>query len=109
VKRVTRERIGDLYAIGRADARGKGRPVEDELGKIERLGARVDAVIAKGDALTVKALAINGNDLMRELGMKPSRRIGEVLEALLERVLDDPSKNDREALLTIARELLATP
>ena len=108
VKRVTRERAVDLYALGQADARGKGRPIDDELAKLERLRARVEKVLADGDALTVKSLAINGNDLVRDLGMKPGRRIGEILEALLERVLDDPSKNEREALLTIARDLLAT-
>ena len=109
VRRVGIERTDDLYALGRADALGKGRPIEDELARIAHLGERVAKVLAAGDALTVKSLAINGHDLMKDLAMKPGRRIGEVLEALLEHVLDDPTKNDRDTLLALARVIFAAP
>ena len=41
---------------------------------------------------------------MRELAIKPSRRVGEVLEAVLEKVVDDPALNDRETLLRLIRD-----
>ena len=43
-------------------------------------------------------LAINGKDVMEVAGEKPGPRIGWILHALLEEVLDDPSKNTREYL-----------
>ena len=107
IRRVGEGLTVDLWALARADAYGKGRPVDDELAKIERLSARVREVFEAGQALTVRALAVNGNDLMRELGMKPGRQLGETLEALLQAVLDDPSANERERLLMLARELVA--
>jgi tRNA nucleotidyltransferase (CCA-adding enzyme) len=106
IRRVSRERVEDLYALGRADALGKGRPVEGELEAIERLEARVAAVLDAGDALTVRELTVNGRDLMTELGLKPSRRIGELLEFLLEKVVEDPTRNTRETLLDLARARL---
>ena len=99
VKRVGQENIDDLLHLGRADALAKGRPVQQELEALERLHARVQEVLQAGAAMGTRDLAISGKDVMQRLGIRPSRRVGEVLEALLERVLDDPSLNEREALL----------
>jgi hypothetical protein len=58
--------------------------------------------IAFRDPLSVGDLAIDGGDLM-ELGIPAGPAIGSTLRRLLEVVIDDPSKNQRDALLTIAR------
>jgi hypothetical protein len=60
-------------------------------------------VASEDAALRVTDLAIDGKDVMRILGIPPSRRIGEVLEQLLEKVLDDPKLNDRDTLETVVR------
>jgi hypothetical protein len=57
----------------------------------------------RGDPLTRGDLAISGADL-QALGIT-GPRLGETLAALLDRVLDDPSVNTRESLLTVARGL----
>lgn len=103
LRRVTPELAPDLYEIGFSDARGKGRECAEDIASIERLRARVEAVLASGAALSPKDLAINGNDLMRELGLKPGRIIGLILERLIELVTDDPAVNDRERLLAAAK------
>ncbi len=107
IRRVGQELTGDLWALARADAQAKGRPVDEELATLERLVGRVEGVLAAGQALTVRALAVDGHDLMRELGMRPGRQLGETLEALLQAVLDDPTANERERLLALARARLA--
>lgn len=109
IRRIGRERLDDLYALNRADVLGKGKDATSDLEALEKLKGRVTAVLAAGDALGVKDLAVNGHDLMRELGMKPSRELGVVLEWLLERVLEDPKRNDRGALLELAKEWMALP
>ena len=50
-------------------------------------------------------LKIDGGKLM-ELGEKPGPRMGWVLHALLEEVLDEPTKNAPEYLEKTARNLL---
>ncbi len=50
---------------------------------------------------------ISGNDLMSALGLAPGRVIGEILTHLVEGVLDDPERNERERLLDEARSFLA--
>jgi len=104
IRRVTRDRVEDLYALNRADLLGKGRDVARDLEGLERLKARVAGVLAAKNALSVRDLAVDGKDVMRELAIPPSRRIGEVLLVLLEQVVDDPSKNERETLLAMIRE-----
>ena len=106
------EALDDLFALRAGDVvgRGFGEDPETELGELRE---RVAAVAAADAALKVTDLAIGGADVMRILGVPPSRQIGEVLEKLLERVIDDPSLNTPETLealvLEIAKELGKDP
>lgn len=63
----------------------------------------VGLIRARGDAVDRRALAVGGDDLTA-MGLR-GPAVGRVLDGLLERVLDDPALNEREALLAIARTL----
>jgi tRNA nucleotidyltransferase (CCA-adding enzyme) len=105
IRRVTPERLEDLYALNRADVLGKGKDATPDLEALEKLKTRVARVLEAKDALSVRDLAVNGSDVIRELAIKPSRKVGEVLEALLEKVIEDPSLNEREKLLALIRTM----
>ncbi|WP_437726014.1 CCA tRNA nucleotidyltransferase [Sorangium sp. So ce861] len=107
LRRVTPALAPDLYEIGVADALGKGREVSEDIATIGRLRARVEAMLAAGAALSAKDLAVNGSVLMKELGIPPSRLVGEILERLVELVTEEPEANTPERLLAAARELVA--
>jgi tRNA nucleotidyltransferase/poly(A) polymerase len=64
--------------------------------------AKARRVLRADPPLSTDALAISGHDLMA-LGLEPGPVFKEILEGLLERVMDDPSRNEREALLAIVR------
>ena len=51
-----------------------------------------------GDCVSLKTLAVGGNDLIAA-GVMPGKAVGETLKMLLELVLSDPSLNQRELLL----------
>lgn len=108
VQRVGKERVEPLLALSRADAIAKGRDVQDELAALDTLRARIDAIVAAGQALSTRDLAVSGHDVMHRLGIGPGRRIGEVMQALLERVTDEPERNTRSDLLALVDELGAT-
>jgi tRNA nucleotidyltransferase (CCA-adding enzyme) len=108
LRRVGKDLVPDLYLLNEADVRAKGKDCSDDLASLAALKVHVAKVLAAGDALSAKDLRLNGRDLMAELGMKPGRAIGEVLDALLELVLTDPAVNEREALLGHARALIAS-
>ncbi len=60
--------------------------------------ARVAETGARAAPHAPRELAISGRDVMTVTGIPPSRRVGRILEALLERVWVDPALNTPEAL-----------
>ncbi len=105
IKRVGLDRVPALLALARADVLAKGREVGEELAALERLQARVDSAVDQGAAFGVRDLAIGGKDVMKRLGVPPGPIIGDVLEKLLGRVLDDPALNERDRLLDAVDEI----
>jgi len=67
---------------------------------------RAREVLAARPPLGIGDLAVDGRDLMG-LGLRPGPRFGDMLGALLEWVLDEPSRNEREPLLERAARLAA--
>ncbi|MCM2338920.1 MAG: HD domain-containing protein [Burkholderiales bacterium] len=57
------------------------------------------------DPISVGALKIDGEFMMKELGIKPGPRMGWILHALLEEVLDDATKNTKEHLSELVKSL----
>lgn len=55
-------------------------------------------------AFTIKKLKVNGNDVCEALGVGPGPIVGEALRYLLEVVLDDPSFNEKEKLISKLKE-----
>jgi tRNA nucleotidyltransferase (CCA-adding enzyme) len=105
VQRVGLDRLDDLLDLARADVLAKGRDVSDEIASLAELRARIEQAQAAGHAFGLRDLAVDGGDVMKRLGIPPSRRVGQVLEELLQRVLDRPELNEREALLLAIDEI----
>jgi tRNA nucleotidyltransferase (CCA-adding enzyme) len=73
-------------------------------GKEPPWSALVEQIRERGDPLTRAELAASGNDVQALGATGPD--VGRVLSALLDQVLEDPSRNQREQLLQQARKLL---
>ena len=81
-------RLDDLFALREADNIGSGVPAE--AGGLAMLRSRVAAELAANVVLDLSGLAIRGDDLIRELGIAPGPVVGRILNALLERVMNEP-------------------
>lgn len=88
-----------LLQVRRADILGHGRNVEEGLENLRALENRARALMAEKPALQIRDLAVDGRDVMRVLGIGPSPEVGRVLKELLDAVLEDPRRNQRETLL----------
>ena len=66
----------------------------------------VNRIINRGDCICMKDLSVTGRDLIDELNMKPGKELGEVLNYLFDKVLDEPGLNTRNELLRLAKEYL---
>jgi len=102
VQKVGLENMKDLIDLRIADRLGSGTPKAKPY-KLRHLEYIIDKI--SHDAISVKMLKINGNDLIKELKLKPGPKIGAILDVLLSEVIEDPEKNTKETLLTRAREL----
>lgn len=105
IRRAGPDLVEDLLALREADNLGSGQPANaDHLDELRR---RVRDELAAHPPLSLHDLAINGEDLIGELGLRPSPLVGELLERLLGSVIADPRRNQREVLLAQARHYLA--
>ena len=99
---VGSEDIEDLIKVREADRIGSGRPKAVPY-KLRHLKYIIDKV--SHDPISAKMLKINGNDVMKELGVAPGPKVGLILNSLLAEVLDNPNKNTEENLKERIREL----
>jgi len=102
IKNVGQDNIWDLMNLRIADRVGMGRPKEEPY-RFRKYQAMIEEVMS--DPVSIKNLAIDGNNLIQELNLKPGPLIGNLLHALLDEVLEDPQLNNREYLLKRAQEL----
>lgn len=63
-----------------------------------------DEIIADKDCISMKDMAIKGADLIA-MGMAPGKSIGNILDKLFQKVLDDPSINTYEQLKACINKL----
>ena len=106
VARVGKEHIWDLIDLRMCDRIGTGRPKEQPY-RLRKYTSMVEEVLR--EPITPGTLVIDGTVLMKELDIKPGRRIGYILHTLLGEVLEDPTKNEQQTLLARAKELLVLP
>ena len=105
VAKVGKENIWTLMNIRECDRVGM-KKVEAPY-RLRKYHAMIDQVLR--DPISVGQLAIDGQILISELHMKPGPRMGWILHALLEEVLDNPEKNTREYLDPRVAELNLLP
>jgi len=102
MRNVGLENIDDILDLREGDRLGSG--ARKTSWRLEEFKDRM--IDQLNQPLDVTDLAINGTDLMRELNLKPGPILGKILQNLFDLVMDDPELNDKQVLLTKAKELL---
>ena len=94
-----------LFAVKLADVLAQSEyRREEKLQKLEEIQKIYEEIKAANECVSLRTLAVTGRDLI-EMGMKPGRELGEVLNKLLEIVLENPEKNSKEELLAMVRQM----
>ena len=71
---------------------------EEKLRNLDGVEERYREIVAAGQCVSLKELAVSGKDLI-EVGMEPGKEIGETLRKMLELVIERPELNTKEELL----------
>lgn len=98
------ELIDDFIAVRRVELQISGN--SEALQDLEDLAQRIVAERAEKPPLSTAELALTGKELCEGLGLRPGPAVGVTLRQLLELVLDDPRRNDRQTLIAEAARLL---
>lgn len=94
----------DYIKVQRGDISGQHPDKFSERWKIlDQIEALYHLIIEKQQCVTLKQLQITGFDLQK-IGIAQGKRIGEVLQWLLEQVIEEPQLNEKEQLIRMALE-----
>ncbi len=100
------ENIDDLLNLRICDRIGTGRPKEQPF-RFRKYKAMVEEALR--DPISVGMLKIDGTRIMEEFHVHPGPKIGFILHALLEEVLESPKLNTQEYLDSRTQELVQLP
>jgi len=103
IRRVGVENVKDMMDLRIGDRLGGGTQTAESW-RLKKFKQRVEEQL-KPAPFSITDLAIDGNDIMKELTIQPSKKVGEILQNLFEYVDEDLSRNTREYLLKKIKEI----
>ena len=103
IRRIGVENVKDMMDLRVGDRLGGGTQTAESW-RLKLFKEKVEKQMQPAP-FSINDLAIDGNDLMKELGLKPGPKIGEILKKIFEDVDEDLSKNKKEFLLQRAKEI----
>jgi len=102
VRNVGPENIWDLVNLRLCDRIGSGVPKAQPY-RLRKFLVMLEKALR--EPISLKQLKINGDIIMKLLNIEPGKRVGFILNALMNEVLDDPGKNNLDYLRNRAKEL----
>lgn len=95
-----------LFEVKLADIEGQSDyQREEKIAYVKQLQSMFCEMQKTNICLTRQQLAIDGKDLM-EMGLPQGKEIGRILQALFERVLEEPERNTKEKLKELAHNMI---
>ena len=105
IRRIGVENVKDMIDLRIGDRLGSGIPDERaESWRLKKFKERIEEQLAPAP-FSINDLAIDGRDIMKELGIRPGPVVGKLLQQLFEEVDEDLSLNTREYLITRLHEM----
>lgn len=103
IRRIGIDNVKDMIDLRIGDRLGSGTQTAESW-RLKLFKDRIEKELAPGP-FSINDLAIDGNDIMKELQMKPGPEVGKLLQKLFEEVDEDLSKNTKEYLLKRVKEV----
>ncbi len=103
IRRVGIDNVKDMMDLRIGDRLGGGTQTAESW-RLKLFKKRVEEQLAPAP-FSINDLAIDGNDIMQELNLPPSKKIGDILQTLFDEVDEDLSKNTKEYLLKRLHEM----
>jgi putative nucleotidyltransferase with HDIG domain len=103
IRRIGIDNVRDMMDLRVADRLGGGTQTAESW-RLKLFKEKIEKQL-KPAPFSINDMAIDGNDIMEKLQIKPGPKVGEILQKLFEEVDEDLSKNNKEYLLNRIKEL----
>ena len=103
IRRVGVENVKDMMDLRIGDRLGGGTQTAESW-RLKLFKKRVEEQL-QPSPFSINDLAVDGNDIMKILNIKPGPKIGEILQKLFEEVDEDLSRNTKDHLTKRIKEL----
>lgn len=104
IRRIGVENVKDMMDLRVGDRLGGGTQTAESW-RLKLFKQKIEDQL-KPAPFSINDLAIDGNDIMKLLAIKPGPKIGDILQKLFEEVDEDLSKNNKEYLLGRVKNLI---
>ena len=98
LKKLMTVRLYDIYAQSDLGQRSR-------IERIFKVGNIANEVVLNRECFRIKDLAVTGYDIL-SLGVKPGPKVGEILNHLLNKVIEEEFKNDHDVLIEEVKRYL---
>lgn len=96
----------DFIKVQKADKKGQNPEyLSERLDKLEKIKEVYFDILERNHCVTLKDLAVNGNDLT-SMGLEEGWQIGAILKNLLDVVIENPELNTKEKLMEYVDEVI---
>ncbi|MBI4089588.1 MAG: CCA tRNA nucleotidyltransferase [Candidatus Levybacteria bacterium] len=102
IRRIGVENVKDMMDLRIGDRLGGGTQTAESW-RLKLFKKRIENQL-KPLPFSINDLVIDGNDIMKELNIKPGPKVGEILQKLFLEVDEDLSKNNKDYLLKRIKE-----
>ena len=105
VNKIGEDLFADFLLVKKADLLAQSMYLrEEKLSNLAAWDACYREIREAEECISLRTLAVNGKDLIAA-GLQPGRELGDILKQLLDEVLENPEKNEKDYLISRAKEL----
>lgn len=105
VNKIGEDLFDDFILVKKADLLAQSMYLrEEKLSNLAAWDACYREIREAEECVSLRTLAVNGRDLIAA-GLQPGRELGDILKQLLDEVMETPEKNEKDYLISRAKEL----
>lgn len=105
VNKIGEDLFDDFLLVKKADLLAQSMYLrEEKLSNLAAWDTCYREIREAEECVSLRTLAVNGRDLIAA-GLQPGRELGDILKQLLDEVLETPEKNEKDYLISRAKEL----
>lgn len=105
VNKIGEDLFADFLLVKKADLLAQSMYLrEEKLSNLAAWDACYREICEAEECVSLRTLAVNGKDLIAA-GLQPGKELGDILKQLLDEVLESPEKNEKDYLISRAKEL----